>query len=185
MPNCRLLPLALSATLPQRLMGQPVGELTDTSETGMGEGPAMAFCNMCGTPIADGTTTCAACSGRAGATSANTGQGMADNVAGMLAYVTIIPAIIFLVTAPYNRNRFVRFHSFQCLFFCVALIVIQVGFFILTMVPFMGLITIPLHLVIGLGVVILWVVLLLKANQGQMYKLPVIGDLAEKQANAL
>jgi uncharacterized membrane protein len=32
---------------------------------------------------------------------------------------------------------------------------------------------------------VLWVVLLLKANQGQMYKLPVIGDLAEKQANAM
>ena len=145
----------------------------------------MAFCNMCGTQVADGTTTCAACSGRATVASANAGQGLADNVAGMLAYVTIIPAIIFLVTPPYNKNRFIRFHSFQCLFFCVALIVLQVGLSILTVVPFMGLITIPLHLVIGLGALVLWVVLLLKANQGQMYKLPVIGDLAEKQANAL
>jgi uncharacterized membrane protein len=145
----------------------------------------MAFCNMCGTQIADGTTTCAACSGRATVASPSAGQGMADNVAGMLAYITIIPAIIFLVTAPYNRNRFVRFHSFQCLFFCAALIVLQVGLSILTVVPFMGLITIPLHLVIGLGALVIWVVLLLKANQGELYKLPVIGDLAEKQANAL
>jgi uncharacterized membrane protein len=30
-----------------------------------------------------------------------------------------------------------------------------------------------------------WIMLLMKANQGQMYKLPVIGDLAEKQANAM
>ena len=35
--------------------------------------------------------------------------GLTDNVAGLLAYVTIIPAIIFLVIEPYNRNRFVRF----------------------------------------------------------------------------
>lgn len=81
----------------------------------------MAFCNMCGTQIADGTTTCAACSGRAAAPPAVTGSGLTDNVAGMLAYVTIIPAIIFLVVEPYNKSRFVRFHSFQCIFLCIAL----------------------------------------------------------------
>jgi uncharacterized membrane protein len=147
----------------------------------------MAFCNMCGAQIADGTTTCAACSGRASAAvaSPSSAQGMADNVAGMLAYVTIIPAIIFLVVAPYNKNRFIRFHSFQCLFFAVALIVLQIGLSILAFVPFLALITIPLHLLIGLGALIVWVILLLKANGGQMWKLPVIGDMAEKQANAM
>lgn len=142
----------------------------------------MAFCNMCGAQIADGTTTCPACSGRPAVAPAGAASAMADNVAGMLAYVTIIPAIIFLVMEPYNKSRFVRFHSFQCIFFCVALIVLQIGLSILTFVPFMGLITIPLHLLIGLGALGIWVVLLLKANQGQMFKLPVIGDLAEKQA---
>jgi uncharacterized membrane protein len=39
-----------------------------------------------------------------------------------------------------------------------------------------------LHLLVGLGALVLWIVLLLKANQGQMFKLPVIGDMAEKQA---
>jgi uncharacterized membrane protein len=103
----------------------------------------------------------------------------------MLAYVTIIPAIIFLVMEPYNKNRFIRFHSFQCLFFCVALIVLQIGLSILAVVPFMALITIPLHLLIGLGALVVWVILLIKANAGLMYKLPVIGDLSEKQANAI
>ena len=110
--------------------------------------------------------------------------GLSDNVAGMLAYVTIIPAIIFLVTAPYNKNRFIRFHSFQCLFFCLALIVISIAFSILSVVPFMALLTIPLQMIIGLGSLIVWIVLLLKANQGQMFKLPIIGDIAEKQASA-
>ncbi|MGC1452710.1 MAG: DUF4870 domain-containing protein [Candidatus Sulfotelmatobacter sp.] len=147
----------------------------------------MAFCNMCGAQIADGTTTCAACAGRApvaAAPAANVG-GMADNVAGMLAYITIIPAIIFLVMEPYNKNRFIRFHSWQCLFFAAALFVLHVGLSIVTFVPFLALITFPLHLLVSLGGFILWIVLLLKANQGQMYKLPVIGDLAEKQANAM
>jgi uncharacterized membrane protein len=129
---------------------------------------------------------CAACSTKAAPMGSPSGttSGLSENVAGMLAYVTIIPAIIFLVTAPYNKNRFIRFHSFQCLFFCLALIVISVAFSILTVVPFMALVTIPLQMIIGLGSLIVWIVLLLKANQGQMFKLPVIGDLAEKQANA-
>jgi len=150
----------------------------------------MAFCNMCGAQIADGTTTCAACASRvpagagAPAVAAHAG-GMADNVAGMLAYITIIPAIIFLVMEPYNKNRFIRFHSFQCLFFAAALFILHIGLSLFGLVPFIALITIPLHLLISLGGFIIWIVLLIKANQGLMYKLPVIGDMAEKQANAM
>ena len=80
----------------------------------------MAFCNMCGTQIADGTTTCSICAGKVATvpatTTANAG-GLTDNMAGMLAYITIIPAIIFLVMEPYNKNRFIRFHAWQCLLF--------------------------------------------------------------------
>jgi len=148
----------------------------------------MAFCNSCGAQIPDGATVCPACAGRAPAASApaqaSTG-GIADNVAGMLAYVTIIPAIIFLVLEPYNKNRFVRFHSFQCLFFCVALIIIQIGLTIISFFPFLALLTIPIHLLIGVGAFIVWIILLIKAYGGEMYKLPIIGDMAEKQANAI
>jgi uncharacterized membrane protein len=142
----------------------------------------MAFCNMCGTQIADGTTTCAACSNRAAGTPAAAATGMTDNMAGMLAYITFIPAIVFLATAPYNQSRFVRFHSYQSIFFSVAVFAIQVVLSILTFVPFLILITGPLHLLVFLGALIVWIILLLKANQGQMFKLPVIGDLAAKQA---
>ena len=110
---------------------------------------------------------------------------MTDNVAGMLAYVTIIPAIIFLVVAPYNRHRFIRFHSFQSIFFCVAFLILHVGLGVFSAIPLLAVITFPIHMLINLGAFILWIVLLLKANQGQMYKLPFIGDLAEKQANAM
>src|ERR1700683_438659 len=145
-------------------------------------GTLMAFCNMCGTQIADGTTTCAACAGRTAGTPAAAASGMTDNMAGMLAYITFIPAIVFLATAPYNQSRFVRFHSYQSIFFSVAVFAIQVLLSILTFVPFLILLTGPLHLLVFLGAVIIWIILLLKANQGQMFKLPVIGDLAEKQA---
>jgi len=150
----------------------------------------MAFCSTCGAQIADGTTTCAACAGRvapapaAPQASASVG-GMTDNVAGMLAYVTIIPAIIFLVIEPYNKNRFVRFHSFQNLFFAVAWIVLWIALSIVAHIPILGWLTILIWPLVGLAGLVIWIILLLKANQGQMYKLPVIGDMAEKQANAM
>jgi uncharacterized membrane protein len=114
----------------------------------------MAFCNMCGAQIADGATVCAACSGRSAEGNApvpvNTNSGLADNVAGMLAYVTFIPAIIFLVTPPYNKSRFIRFHSFQSIFFAVAVFAIQVALTFLTVVPFLVLLTAPLHMLVAL-----------------------------------
>jgi uncharacterized membrane protein len=146
----------------------------------------MAFCSACGAQIPAGATACPACSRSAGAPAGaqSAGTGLTDNVAGMLAYITIIPAIIFLVMEPYNKSRFIRFHSFQCIFFWVALVVVYVALSIVGFIPFMIFIILPLHLLIWLGSLAIWIVLLIKASQGQMYKLPVIGDIAEKQANA-
>ncbi len=143
----------------------------------------MAFCNMCGAQIPDGATVCAACSGRS-VVVGSPGAGLTDNVAGMLAYITIIPAIIFLVIEPYNRNRFIRFHSFQCLFFAAAVFIAHVVLSMFGIVPFMVFLTLPLHLLVTAAWFLVSIFLMLKANQGQMYKLPMIGDMAEKQANS-
>ena len=152
------------------------------------------FCSSCGSPLAEGAITCGSC-GKAAvqpvgggaaavpAPAAGTG-GLTDNVAGLLAYITIIPAIIFLVIEPYNCNRFVRFHAFQSIFFCVACIALSIVMSIIGMVPMVGLLTLFLWPIVGLGLLVVWVVLLLKAYQGQMFKLPLIGNMAEKQANA-
>jgi uncharacterized membrane protein len=149
----------------------------------------MAFCSSCGTQIPDGTTVCPACSSRTAAAPAAAAQpagaGMTDNVTGMLAYFTFIPAIIFLVTAPYNKSRFIRFHSFQCIFFTVAMVILWFLFLILDIIPGLIFIMFPVHMIIWLGAFVLWIILVIKANQGQMWKLPVIGDMAEKQANAI
>jgi uncharacterized membrane protein len=141
----------------------------------------MAFCNQCGAQIADGTTVCAACSGRAAAP-VGSAAGMSDNVAGMLAYFTIIPAIVFLVLEPYNKSRFVRFHAWQCIFFNVAWWILWIGLHIVVHIPLLGFLTLLVWPLVGLGGFIVWIILVVKANQGQMFKLPVIGDLAEKQA---
>jgi uncharacterized membrane protein len=149
----------------------------------------MAFCSGCGTQIADGTTMCAACSSRSAvppvAAAPAAAGGMSENVVGMLCYITIVPAIIFLVMEPYNKSKFVRFHAFQMIFFSVAWIAIWIALSFVGMVPVLGWLTLLIWPLLGLGGLIIWIILLIKANQGQMFKLPVVGDLAEKQANAI
>lgn len=106
------------------------------------------------------------------------GSGLSDNAAGALAYVTIIPAIIFLLVEPYNKKQFVRFHSWQCIFLFIACIVVEI---ILGMIPIVGWIILPFF---GLGVLVLVIFLIIKASQGKKLVLPVIGPFAEKQAGA-
>jgi uncharacterized membrane protein len=144
----------------------------------------MAFCSTCGAQIPDGATTCAACAGRAATASATTTTGgISENAAGMLSYFTIFGGIIFLVIDPYNKSRFVRFHAWQCIFFNLSWIVLWMVLRIMAHVPLIGWLTVFLVWpLVFLGGFILWLILVLKANQGQMFKLPVIGDLAEKQA---
>jgi len=110
---------------------------------------------------------------------------MPDKVAGMLAYVTFIPAIIFLVMEPYSKSRFVRFHSYQCIFLFLVAFALHLALGIVSIIPFLIILTLPLHTLVSVAVVTILIFLALKANQGQMYKLPVIGDMAEKQANAM
>jgi len=153
----------------------------------------MAFCSACGTQMADNAAFCPKCgqaggtrtSGVAASSSLGAASGslpMAENVAGMLAYFTIIPAILFLLIEPFNRNRFVRFHSFQCLFTCGALIVLQIVLSIFShILPFL---MFGIWSLLGLAELALWILLVFKAYQHEMFKLPIVGDMAEKQAGA-
>lgn len=134
----------------------------------------MAFCSGCGTAIADGTTTCAACSAATPAAPAATTAGN-DNLMGAISYFWII-GLIFLLIEPYNKNKFIRFHAFQSLFMAVAWFACWI---ILMVIPVIGWILIPL---VFLAFIITLIVVAIKAYQGNMFRLPVIGDMAAKQA---
>lgn len=110
--------------------------------------------------------------------SASAQSGLSDNAAGALAYVTIIPAIIFLIVEPYNRNSYVRFHSWQSIFLGIAAFAINT---VLTVIPVIGWMLIPF---VGLGFLVVWVIVLLKALKGERYQLPLIGKFAAQQAGA-
>lgn len=163
----------------------------------------MAFCGSCGTDVT-GVSWCPKCGVAVAGAAASSGAaesaapsrgatppaagtaaqgGLADNVAGALAYVTIIPAIIFLVIEPFKNIKFVRFHALQCLFFAGAVFVIEIGLMILSFVlAFIqgGFLVSLLFPLFGLGIFIIWILLVLKAYQNQEFKLPLIGDMAKK-----
>jgi uncharacterized membrane protein len=113
------------------------------------------------------------------------GGGLQDNVAGLLVYLIGILAIVFLLIEPYNKNKFVRFHCFQCIFYWVAVIALSIALAVLSIILGMmhlGVILLALYPLFWLAVLVAWIMLMVKAYQGQKWKLPFIGDLAEKQA---
>jgi uncharacterized membrane protein len=114
---------------------------------------------------------------------------LAENIVGALAYLTFIPAIVFLLREPYRGNRFVRFHSVQSLLLwamgALAALALKVASMLLFVIPFVGpLFTVLVLVIVGLGAVAIWMVLVVKALQGEMFKLPVLGEYAEQQANS-
>jgi uncharacterized membrane protein len=110
--------------------------------------------------------------------------GLSDNAAGGLAYITVIPAILFLALAPYNRNSYIRFHAWQSIFLTIACFALDVVLIILGRMPFLGFMTLFLWPLVGLAIFVVWIIVLIKAFNGERFKLPIIGDFAEKQANS-
>ena len=99
--------------------------------------------------------------------------GMAPNLAAALSYLLgVITGIIFYVLE--KENKFVRFHAMQSILFCGVWIVMNV---ILMIVPIVGWMMAGIVNVIG---TVLWLIVLFKAFSGEQFKIPVIGDLAEK-----
>jgi len=113
-----------------------------------------------------------------------------EKIAGALAYVTFVPAVVLLLVQPYNKNRYVRFHALQCLWFWVAGLALGIAVkfvsLILFIIPALGpLLVMLVATVLFLGIFVIWVVLLVKALGGEAFKLPWIGELAERQAGAV
>jgi uncharacterized membrane protein len=102
------------------------------------------------------------------------------NVAGMLCYpLSFITGVLFLVLTPYNRDRFVRFHAWQSIFFFVALMISSIVLRIILPWPLEGLFLNVLWLIAVAGTG--WG--MYKAYHGEQFKLPLVGDLAENQAS--
>jgi uncharacterized membrane protein len=115
---------------------------------------------------------------------------LTENIAGALAYLTFVPAVIFLLVKPYSGNRFVRFHSLQCLLLWAAAILtalaLKLASVLLLFIPMVGqLFMVVVSVVIVLAAIATWLVLVVKAAQGEMFKLFLLGNFAQKQSETL
>jgi uncharacterized membrane protein len=149
-----------------------------------------SFCPNCGSPITAGggrpMGTGPMGTGSMGGAGFTTtppiasAPGLSTNVASALCYLLgFITGIIFLVWAPYNRNRTIRFHAWQSIFLNVAFIAVSI------ILPAIGhFVGVVLLSVIDLAGFVLWIYLLFSAFNGKNVRLPWIADLADKQANS-
>jgi len=147
-------------------------------------------CSNCGAELTEVATFCSKCGTatskpRIGEGSPAAGSGMQSNVAAGLCYlIGFISGLFFLVVDPYKSDRFVRFHALQAIFLSVVWFALYFVFAILSAIlPSMlwSLMWI-LDAVLGLAFFLLWVFLIYKAYNKEEFKLPIIGELAAKQA---
>jgi uncharacterized membrane protein len=139
------------------------------------------FCQNCGAPVASPGF---APPPQQPQSAPQAGAGMQDNLAGALSYVLgLVTGIIFLVVAPMNQRPFVRFHAFQSILFSIAWFALWIVLGIVTsFLSILSLVLLPIELLIALAGFLLWLFLMWKAYNNEMWKLPVLGNIAEQQA---
>ena len=143
----------------------------------------MAFCPSCGAAV-EGRY-CAKCGTAvdpAAPPAVNmppvSASGLPENTAAALCYLLgVITGIIFLVLQPYASNKLIRFHAFQSIFLHVSVIIIWVALRSILPWSLWAVVTI-----LNLAFFVLWIYMLLQTYQGKKVVLPVIGELAAKQA---
>jgi len=114
-------------------------------------------------------------------------SGLTSNIAAALAYVLgLVTGIIFLVLEPYKRDRFVRFHAMQSIFFCVAAIAFSIAWSIVVNIlvnisAWTAVALTPIGLLISLGFFLFWLFLMYQAYSQREFRIPFIGAIAEKQ----
>ncbi len=148
------------------------------------------FCSECGEPVKRAAVVCVHCGVPLRPTVAGqqvrSGMGLEPNVAASLSYLlTWLTGIIFLLIE--RDDEYVRFHARQAIAFGVASVITWVVLFIffsvIEFIPFVG--DIVSTLVGGAFLIawlVLWILLMVKAYQGERFKLPFLGEIAEGQS---
>lgn len=105
------------------------------------------------------------------------------NVACALCYLFGgVTGVLFLLMEPYSRSREIRFHAWQSILLNVLYFATVVLFRITWFLPFIGrlfILGLVLAQIVAVG---LWLYLMFTAFNGQKVKLPILGDMAERQA---
>ncbi|MGH9678778.1 MAG: zinc-ribbon domain-containing protein, partial [Candidatus Acidiferrales bacterium] len=152
----------------------------------------MAYCSKCGSELAEGAAFCPKCGqaqagGQAPHAAQSTSTGMAENVAGLLCYLLgwLTGIIFFLI----DKRPFVRFHAAQSMVVFGGLFAIRIvigaffgaGFF-MSGFGFFGMMG-ALYGLIALVSIVLWILLMVKAYQGEKFEVPLAAGLAKTIAS--
>ena len=155
------------------------------------------FCSQCGAENPDDARFCSKCGNRVGAAAtptedstkpeAESSTGLSANVAGLLCYVAgWVTGIIFIVLE--KKSVFVRFHAWQSIMTFGILTVAHLILYQMlraiafaTFLPGLTIFAGVLGTIIWIIMVILWIILVIQAGTGKMWKVPWVGDWAEKQ----
>ena len=104
---------------------------------------------------------------------AKTSTGLEENVAGLLCYVLgWITGLVFILIE--KENKMVRFHALQSIIVFGAITVVSI---VVSWIPIIGYI---IGILLSILALVLWILLMVKAYQGEKYKLVIAGDIAEK-----
>lgn len=122
------------------------------------------------------------------ASGGQTNIGVAPNVGGLLCYIPCCIGFLFsiVVAVVEKQSRFVRFHAFQSLLLHAVMFVIGIGFMFINLalvfmhIGILSLILLPIRLLLGVGLLGLCIFLMIKANGGEEFQLPLIGEMAKK-----
>ena len=156
----------------------------------------MPFCCQCGTPVAASAKFCAACGARqpVSATPPPTHafSGITDRTAAILCYIPWfgwIAAVIVIASRRYKSDtpqaREVRFHAFQGLYLFVAWLIVDWVVSPVLMVGGMGMGHAfgPLGGLLHIVILAAWIVMLIKVSHSQHYRLPILGEMAERSVH--
>jgi uncharacterized membrane protein len=154
----------------------------------------MAFCVQCGSKVGDADPFCAKCGARqkvtAGAQAPHDPlSGISSRNASLLCYIPWlgwIAAIVVLASQRFRNDGQVRFHAFQGLYVFVAWLIVD-----WVISPFLHasgwLLGMPFHRLgadlLQLAIFAAWVFMMIKVSHDENYKLPIIGDLAERSVS--
>ena len=143
-------------------------------------------CVKCGTKNAEGTKYCQNCGSMLDTQTtkvAGSTTSLEPNVAGLLCYLAgWITGLIFILIE--KENKFVRFHAMQSIVTFGALTVLWIVLSVIGQVhiPVVSSLFWIIDIIAWVLGIVLWIVLMVKAYQGEKFKLPIAGDIAEKNS---
>ncbi len=103
----------------------------------------------------------------------------AERAAAAVAYLTFVPAAVILFLPAFRNNRFVRFHAWQSILLWGVFFVLTIAALFLSNVA-AAMVFLLFGILASLAMLFLWIVLSLKAWQGERFEVPLFGDLAAR-----